>query len=151
MPDNPYARFMVIEATLIVDAQKYKIDRNGIKQTDKFKIEKIPATKVFHTPGVKKKVCELSDKAIRLYAYIINDLTPQKDYIEINPSYYMTLNNIKSKGTYYKALSDLLKADFIKNCEFENVYWLNPEIFYCGNRLEKYPDSVVVTSTINRR
>lgn len=41
-----------------------------------------------------------------------------------------------SRATFYRGRSDLIEKGFIAGSQFEHIYWVNPAIFFNGDRLK---------------
>lgn len=148
---NPFIDGLVIPVTLVNNSKSFTYGVNGAILKSSFKIEKQSFTKIYHIAGVKEITSKFSDKAHRLYTYIIHHLEAGNDYVILNAAHYMRTNNVKSLGTFYKALSELKKSNFVSKCdEIENAYWINPEYLFCGSRIAKFEDNTEIVSTITK-
>lgn len=141
---NPFSFSLKIDVTKNIENSKLKPDKDGIMLPTIWFSERQPATKLFHSPGVIDIVGNLSDGAMRLFLYVAYTIDRGKDYIQINIERYLKKNNIKSKRTYATALNELIRYGFIVNTEFDGVYWINPIIFFCGDRINKYPECKII-------
>lgn len=141
---NPFSYSLKIDVTKNVENSKLKPDKDGIMLPAIWFSERQPATKLFHAPGIIDVVSNLSDGAMRLFLYVAYSVERGKDYIQINTERYLKKNNILSKRTYTTALNELIRYGFIVQSEFDSVYWINPIIFFCGNRIAKYPECKVI-------
>lgn len=146
---NPFSYSLKIEVTRCIDTGKFAADKEGIMHPVSTLIERQSATKIFHVAGIAEMVGNLSDTAMRLYMYIIHSLDAGKDFIRINPEHYQKKNRVKDGRTYKSATKELIRYNFIVNTEFDNVYWINPNLFFCGNRILKYPESIEIKSEWN--
>ncbi len=59
----------------------------------------------------------------------------------------MSRAGIKSENTYKAGIDELVRYGFVVNTVLKSVYWINPAVFFCGNRLNKYPTKKDVKST----
>lgn len=144
LTQNPFSYSLIIEATKRYDTGKFKLSNDGVMIPTSNLYERQKSTKIYHSPGITDIVCNLSDKATRLYMYIIHSLNTTEDYIRINPKLYMIKCRIKDRRTYNDAVKELIRYNFIASTGFDNVYWINPNLLFCGSRINKYPDNVHV-------
>jgi hypothetical protein len=54
----------------------------------------------------------------------------------------MQENKISSLNTYKDAIKELIKYGFVNSTTVQDVYWINPEFFFKGDRLKKYSSNV---------
>ena len=140
---NPFSYGTYIPVTEIVSNMDFKIDpEDGIVYNKTFYLENIKSTKIYHCDSCKDIIYNLSGAAQRLYLYIIYNIKEGKDYIQINQEHFQKKNNVKSLNTYKVALKELLRYAFIASTEFKSVFWINPNLFFSGNRLKKFPGSI---------
>ena len=145
---NPYQYTLELPVTQIVSGIKFKKDASdGVIVNDTFVIEKIPSIKLYKCTSCKSFIYGLSDRAQRLYLYIVYNLEANKDYIQINEENYMNKNGIKSVNTLKEAQKELLRYSFISPTEFKSVYLINPNLFFNGNRLKKYARNIKIIET----
>jgi len=144
LTQNPFSYSLIIEVTKRYDSGKFKLSHDGVMIPISQLLERQQSTKIYHCNGFVDMVCNLSDKAMRLYMYIVHSINSNEDYIKINYKLYMSKNNIKDKRTYTNAVNELIRYNFIAATGFDNVYWINPNIIFSGSRINKYPDNVVV-------
>lgn len=142
---NPFVNNLHIEATKLTDTGKFVLDETGDPVQVSTLVEKRQNTKVFYCPGCKDMVYNLSPGAKSLYLYVLYNLDSGQDWVQINTEWYMTKNNIKSINTYKEAAKELCRYLFLsQTVDYKNVYWINPMLFFSGNRIVKYPDKVVI-------
>ena len=67
-----------------------------------------------------------------------------QDYVLINLTRCKSENNFKSNKTYYNALNELKVKCIICSSAVKHVYFINPRLFFCGNRTKMYPENVVI-------
>lgn len=78
---------------------------------------------------------ELSKSAIRVFGYIMNNVGPNHDF------FFFDMNECKESTKYHshvpinKGLSDLINAGIIARGKNEYMYYINPLIFFNGNRV----------------
>lgn len=146
---NPLAHDLQIEATQLIDYGSYVEDSVTNERTPvSALIEKNRVAKLFYGKGNKEMVYNLSPGAKSLYLFVLYNLEPNQDWIQINVEWYMNKNNIKSINTYKDAAKELCRYLFLAaTMDYKNVFWINPSLFFCGNRLDKYPTKVKINRT----
>ena len=137
---NPFTFQLVVEVTDIVDMGKSTL------------VERNEYCKVFRSGYAKDMVMLLPPVACKLFLYIAQYILPGQDVIKINPEAFMSYAEVKSNKTYYNAIIDLQKACVLAPVAARrSTFWINPSILFCGSRIAKYPDNVVVKSTFNKK
>lgn len=145
--NNPFTYSLVIPTTKIM-SDKFKVlpaevqGEQGTFVRDTFHIEQTQFVRMYYCPGCKGFVYNLSDRAQRLFLYILYNLDRKKDYVQINREDYMKKNNVKSNTTYLAAVDELVRYSFIGNTMYKTVYWTNPFLFSSSDRIAKYPDNI---------
>jgi hypothetical protein len=145
--NNPYVYTLQIPVTEVTLKDRYKEGAHNIVVNDKLYIEKLPSTKIFLSKESKEIVYNLSDKAQRMYLYVLYNLNSNKDWIQINKEMYMAKNEIKSVNTYKDSISELIRYGFLTTTEYKTVFWINPHLFFSGNRIKKFKKHTIVVSS----
>ena len=142
---NPFVNNLQIEATKLTDTGKYVPDEDGTMLPCTVLVEKRQSTKIFYCSGCKDMIYNLSPGAKSLYLFVLYNLDSGQDWIQINIQWYMTKNNIKSINTYKEAVKELCRYLFLsQTVDYKDVYWINPMLFFSGNRITKYPTKVII-------
>lgn len=104
-------------------------------------VEDAVFTKVYHETFWRDIILDLSPNAVKLWVYITYYLEPNKDYFWINKAFIVTKLNLKNQKELQQLLDNELERYALINSRtgIENVYWINPSVLFCGNRLKKYP------------
>lgn len=145
---NPFWFTLQIPVTKVVSDIEWEEDiEEGLVLNKEFYIERTPSVKLYYCKDCKEIVYGLSDKAQRLYLFILLHLIPNKDWIRINPEKYMSVNRIKSLTTYRGAVKELVRYGFLASTEYRTVFWINPNLYFSGNRIKKYEDRLNVINT----
>lgn len=115
----------------------------GIKENREFEftLEVNRFTKVFHSAVVRKSIGKLPARAKELLLWIIFELEPGVDYVIVNIARYEKENEV-SHNTYLRAVEDLITSSVLCSTIWKGVFWINPAILFCGNRLKKFSDNV---------
>lgn len=148
---NPFVREQKIEAfryagkkeilgTIGYDGQMTP----GIELTKKGIIDRSNKVSIFMTPQNRKIYMMLSDPAHKLTRYIEGIIRHNNDIVKINTTKFMGEAFIKSRTTAYKAIEELCRYGFITKYHKQSYYWINPFMFFNGNRLVKYPNNVYI-------
>ncbi len=148
LTNNPFTNSLLIPVTKTYSPNQYTFhpepdaEKLGIYLPTGFYMDKVQSSRVYYSAGAKEIVYGLSDKAQRLYLYILYNMQKGKPYIQINKDNYMTKNNVKSRITYAGALKELIRYGFIAGTMYRTVYWVNPMMFTSSNRLRMYPNNL---------
>ncbi len=123
-----------------------KEDNKTIHEMKSIELEQEKYTKVFnHDKDKRKAVAALSGSASKLLLWIMAELDSSNDWIWINVQRYMKENYIEDIRTYKAAVSELIRYIFItevNSVKYKDTYWINPRLFFCGDRLAKYPNNL---------
>lgn len=145
---NPFSYSLTLPVTEVISNINYTKDpEDGIIVNSTFYQERIPSTRIYQTADFYDTVAKLSPRAHSLLLYIIYKLLPSKDYIQVNTEHYMNKNSISSINTYKEAKKELIRHSFIASTEYKTVFWINPNMFFNGNRLKKYKNNINVINT----
>ncbi len=123
---------------------KYTKDEEGIIDYDYTDIEYERYCKVYTAPENRLTVNKFSNKALRLFVWTQYILTTGEEYFCFNRKRYMEENWIKSTTTVSDALTELVRYGVIQYAPVKDVYWINPAIFYSGNRISKYKENTTI-------
>lgn len=129
---------------LVRKRPKIHHDKEGNEVIEDVELEKESFTKVFLEGGKRKAVCRLSGSASKLFTWLMYELESSKDYIWINKERCMEEIGIGSINTYKDALKEVVGSGLIAASLEPDVFWINPRLFFCGNRIKKYPNHVEV-------
>ena len=141
---NPFAEVLRIPVTMKTATGRFVKAPDEFYDAETYPVERTPYVRIFYTPhiDIKHRVCKLTNKALRLYTYILYHLEPNKDYIQINQDHFMKLCSVKALNTFLEGKKELIRYGFITGTEYKTVFWINPQIFFPGNRLSKYSDKI---------
>ena len=93
----------------------------------------------------KATIRTLSPSACVLFNYVITELLPKEDVIRINRKIFKENTSIKSDITINLAIVELCKKGILAIIAGEKeLYWINPDIFFTGNRISKYRETANV-------
>lgn len=75
---------------------------------------------------------DLSQAAIRVFGYIMTCMKPKNDMIMFILEDCLEYTKYTSKGTVYRGLAELVKAEIIARGINENLWFINPLIVSMG-------------------
>jgi hypothetical protein len=78
---------------------------------------------------------DLSQAAIRVFGYIMTCMKPKNDMIMFILEDCLEYTKYTSKGTVYRGLAELVKAEIIARGINENLWFINPLIIFNGDRV----------------
>ena len=133
----------IIKAHLRTDHQF----KNNKGKSPQITYEDEQATKVYVNAEHRKVIASLNPGAKSLFIHILYELDWGKDYIWINKARFMDENNMLDERTFNAAIEELCnrpepEQPIITPSTLNGVYWINPRLFFCGSRLDKYPKNV---------
>jgi len=99
---------------------------------------------VFTDTELNSIYINLSEISFKLLFYIFRILQNNEDIVKINTKKFMELSGIKSRSTIYKGIDELCRYGFISPFPKQGYYWINPFMFFKGNRTEKYKSNLNV-------
>lgn len=77
----------------------------------------------------------LSKRAQAIMSFIVKNLRPNDDQITIQPEYDNEEIGYKSKAPIFSGISELIDQGFIARTTLKHRYFINPNIFFNGNRI----------------
>lgn len=89
----------------------------------------------------------LSEKAIRIFGYILTKLIPNKDEFIFLLEECMDATGYQSKRPIYAGLTELIQAEIIARGRTEVFYYINPMVVFNGNRVTFAKTYVKKTTT----
>lgn len=127
----------------ITDSKAFTKEGN-IWLPKEYELEKENITKLYTKAENRLIISRLSSSAQRLYIWLAYELECGKDYVWINKDRFMEENFIKSVNTYKTGLEELCRYLLIYPTleAKKGYYWINPRLFFCGSRPNKYPNNV---------
>jgi hypothetical protein len=108
-------------------------EEKGLLLAIKQKVDKEEFVKIYRSQI--QLLFNLSSSAIKVFGYIMESLEINKDLIILDIKEVCRYTGYKTRATIYKALIELLENKFIARTSKPNVYFINPAIFFNGNRI----------------
>lgn len=134
-----------------VEAEQEFVHRDSIKEgvltkaPVKFKspyvVEQQIYTKIYRSKDLRKIEMGCSPRAVHLLRFIEYTINPGDDFIWINKDMYMSESDC-TRNTYQGAIDELMRYGLIYMTPYTDVYWINPQFLFCGNRIKKYPNNL---------
>lgn len=107
-------------------------------------VEEQTFTRVFHDVDFRNILLLLDELPLKLVLFVIYQIIPSEDYIWINSRLFQDKTKTRDKRDYIAALETLIRYGVLSPTIYKDVYWINPLIFFAGNRLQKYPNNLKV-------
>jgi hypothetical protein len=120
----------------------FKVHKDGTKLPLEIEMERERYVKLFNNPDARKSFGLLTGKARSLLMFIMFELDPGQDYLWINKDRYKKEYLVHDDRTYGAAILELVRYLFIQPSVYPDTYWINPRLFFCGSRINKYPNAV---------
>lgn len=79
-------------------------------------------------------IFDLSKASQKVFAYMLSKVR-YDDLLMLNIEECLERVDYKSKGPIFKSLAELIQKGFIAKTKNQFVYWINPKLFYKGDRL----------------
>lgn len=142
LPQNPFANSLVIPVVGRLVKDHYKIDKDGDKIPYEIELEYNEFVKLYSTKAHRLIINRLQPCTKELMLWITYSVDYGKDYIWINKKRYMEECSV-SLNTYKKALEEMIRYGLlVPTGLYDNTYWINPDFFFKGSRVNKYPNKV---------
>jgi hypothetical protein len=118
---------------------------NSFIKTDDAEYEADQYVKVFtEHPYTREILMRLkSITSIKLYEFIIHTIIQGNDWLWVNREMFVEETGIKDNKCIDRAIKELCRENIIyihPDYVGKDVFWINPDIFYCGNRIKKFKE-----------
>lgn len=142
---NPFVDNLSIPLRRI-SKQEYKKQLNGdfVLEEDHVTMEYTPFVKVFNTSQNRIDFTALSMRSKELLMWIMYECEAGRDWLWINKVRYMDENGVGSYNTYVTAIRELVEQKFLAISTTKDVYYINPDMFFCGDRVRKYKEQTFI-------
>lgn len=141
--NNPFIQNIIIprrNQTIVLGKDREKVIINGdTGEVDdtlfiavKKELDKEQFVKIFHNQ--LQAIFDLSKKALKVFAYIAS-ITEYTDKVIFELEKCKDFTGYSSKATILNGVAELLEKEFIAKTTITNIYYINPQIFYKGDRL----------------
>jgi hypothetical protein len=132
----------IVYVNTITFKDQYKKYSDGLLLPVSVEVEKTPYTKLYVDSLRRLVISGLTPSAKELYLWVMFEIEHGKDALWINRERFMLENNT-SLNTYKKALDELLRYALLAFTVVKDVYWINPDFFFKGDRISKYPNNII--------
>lgn len=139
---NPFLDNLVIEVSGFELKKQYKQDYDGNYINVVVEAEYEKKTSIYVAAEKRLRVSKLMKPAKELYLWLLYEADNGKDFLWINKVRYMQENSINSPTTFRTAIKQLITDGFIVKSSVDTVYWINPSLFFNGNRIVRFPKNV---------
>lgn len=129
-----------------------KMLEKGTDSKSYYEYELSPKVSVYPNKDFVSLLLDQSKPAtLKLYVYILNNcLKRDQDFIDLKVKDVQSILKV-SRMTLYSAIDQLRSLRFIAPRKGRNVYWINTELLFMGNRIEylynSSPQSVKIVKT----
>lgn len=139
---NPFTTNLLVRVNKRVFKNVYK-KVNGEEQPNSADIEYDKFCKIYVDKNRRIIMNSLSPRGKELLVWLMFQIPSGKDFIWINREMYMDELGVSSENTFMNAVKDLVSYGFITKTVFgKDVYWINPNLFFKGDRVKKYADKL---------
>jgi hypothetical protein len=137
---NPFSFSLEITVKELEIPRAYQL-RDGLELPVINELEATPFAKMFVSPERRIIVSNLCPASKELLVWLMYELEAGSDFIWINRERYLVENNT-SINTYKKAVEEVIRYGLLAQTVIQGVYWFNPDFFFRGDRLRKYPKNL---------
>ena len=139
---NPFVTNLVVRVNKRVFKNVYK-KINGEDIPNIAEVEYDKFCKIYTDAYRRDMMNTLSVRGKELLFWIMFQLQGGKDYIWINREMYMDECGMTSENTFLSAVKDLSFKGFLARTVIgKDVYWINPDLFFKGDRVGKYKNKI---------
>jgi hypothetical protein len=117
---------------MILNTDTGEVKENALFIGRKIDVDKEQFVKIFHAH--LSAIFDLSKCALKIFSYIAS-VTQYDDQIIFNLKKCSEFTGYKGKESIYKGLAELCNAEIIARTTEHNMYFINPQILYRGDRM----------------
>lgn len=140
--NNPFIANLTIPVSRITNYKEFRLGPDGINLPVSFFLDRTPSTKIYHGENRLKKLADISDRAVRMVMYMMMTIENGKHFIRLNEDRYRKMFDIRSPNTYKDTIKELVTAAYIARTNYKTVFWINPDLFFSGDRTKAFPDKL---------
>lgn len=118
--------------SLIVNPDTGEVEGNQVFAIQE-KVDREAFTKIYS--GMMREMFKLSTRAIKVFGYITSIAKPNKDSVLFDLEEAMKYTDYKGKKSVYEGLEELIENNIIARTNRHYKYFINPNLFFNGNRL----------------
>lgn len=142
---NPFVSSLVIRVNKIAYKGQYRKDGDDLVPVYS-NVETEPYCKVYISPERRQLMNGLTKGGKGLLLWVLYEVDRNKDYLWLNKKRYMEENEINSINTYRSAIDELVRYGWLCKSVVSDVFWINPSLFFGGNRVTKYPSKIEIVN-----
>lgn len=140
---NPFSESLVIQVRRVALHKQFKREGDLWVQAE-MDLEYDQHAKVYCSAQRRQVLNKLPLRSKEMLLWIIQESEHGKDYLWINRGRYMAEMEIVSPITLKTAIKELIRHGIISPTVVTDVYWINPQYVFKGNRVTKFPSKVEV-------
>lgn len=138
---NPFINSLVIPVIEKHFKEQYKKSDDVLVPVIQ-EVEYTEIAKLYCSAERRKITNNLSLRAKELFLWIMYEIDHGKDFLWVNKKRYMEEVEITAIDTYKNAMKELIRYGFLGLTVIQDVFWINPDLFFKGNRITKYPNKI---------
>lgn len=97
------------------------------------------------------KTFGLTKTALKVFQVILKSCEKDSDQIYLNFALASKIDEQMIERTYHRGLLELLKNGYIAYSDLPNKFWINPHLFFNGDRVKFITEYVKESAQINGR
>jgi hypothetical protein len=144
---NPFVINLEVRVNRVAYRGSYRKDVNGkeVPNVSEFEYDKL--CKLFTSKDNRDIINRLTPRAKELLVFIMFQIQSGDDFLWINRVMYMDENGVSSMTTFTNCVKELVHYGILAHTTIKrDVYWINPDLLFKGNRITKYPNNIVEKS-----
>ena len=124
---------------------QYTFDKvNNMSLPSEVDFDRQQSTRLYISTAFRLSAMKLNYSELRLFVWISYEMEQNKDYLWINVKRFLEESGMVL-NTYKASVIGLCKKGYIYEvADIKDVYWVNPSVFFNGNRVRQFPKNVVV-------
>lgn len=132
VPITPKQQSFVSKNRAIIDTTTGEVDDDVLLTGRRKYVDGEDFVKIF----VKEMeaIFDLSKSGQRVFTYMLSKIK-YDDHFIFNMEECLEKTGYKSRTPVFKSLTELIQKEFIAKTKNQFVYWINPKLFYKGDRL----------------
>jgi hypothetical protein len=140
---NPFLNNLEIVVNKLMVKGQYRRD-GDVLVGNEVDFDKQQSTRIFISPVNRKIAMGLNYSELRLFVWLSYEVNQNKDYLWINVKRFLEESEM-SINSYKSAFDKLCRYCYIYPIVgLKDVVWVNPAIFFNGNRVKCFPSNVKV-------
>lgn len=125
-----------------VSSREFVVDDEGDKMPVRKRYEYVPYSKVYATKAHREVILQLKPSVTKVFLWCVFKITHGSDILVVNKVKVAKMLDM-SYPTVVKGFAELERYGILAQ-KSTKEYWINPDFFFKGNRIAKYPNNVFV-------